>query len=36
MPPAPWDLGLSPIQTDLWCEMLNSAAGGSLFTKGQH
>lgn len=33
MPPVPWDLGLYPIQTDLWCEMLNSAAGDYFLTK---
>lgn len=33
MPPVPWDLGLYPIQTDLWCEMLNSAAGDPFFRK---
>lgn len=33
MPPVPWDLGLYPSQTDLWCEMLNSAADDYFYTK---
>lgn len=33
MPPVPQDLDLHLIQTDLWYEMLNSAAGDYFSTK---